>query len=69
MLRFLGFSLHLVETAWVYKNKETGALVVLPVFPDEMEVLPYDLLAVRSILETYGIADPTDFALKLQKAS
>jgi hypothetical protein len=27
------------------------------------------LLAVRSILQAYGIADPTDFATQLHKAS
>jgi hypothetical protein len=70
LLRSIGFAVHLVENeARLYKNAETGALVALPIFPDEKEVFPHHLLAVRSILQAYGLADPTDFDKKLQKAS
>ena len=70
MLRSLGFSVRLLEgKARVYKEEATGALVALPLLPPDKEVLPRHLLAVRSILQAYGIADATDFATKLQKAS
>jgi hypothetical protein len=70
VLRSLGFAVHLVEdTARLYKNEATGALVALPRVPEQEEVFPHHLLAVRSILQAYGLADPTDFDKKLQKAS
>ncbi len=70
VLRSLGFAYHLAEDkVRVYKNEETGALVALPPFPEDQEVFPHHLLAVRSILHAYGLADPTDFDKKLQKAS
>ena len=69
-LRSLGFSLRGVEEKKkVFIHAGTGALVVYPEFPLDEPVLPRHLLAVRSILQAYGIADPTDFATKLQKAS
>jgi hypothetical protein len=70
VLRSLGFSLRAVEEKnKVYRHEGTGALVVIPQFPPGERVLPRHLLAVRSILQAYGIADPTDFATRLQKAS
>jgi hypothetical protein len=66
----LGFSLRVVEEKnKVYRHEETGALVVLPELPPKDPVLPRHLVAVRSILQAYGIADPTDFAMQLQKVS
>jgi hypothetical protein len=71
VLRSLGFSVHVIEEkkARLYKEEETGALVALPLLPLDKEVLPHHLLAVRSILQAYGIAEAADFATKLQKAS
>jgi hypothetical protein len=70
VLRSLGFSLRAVEDKnKVYHHEGTGALVVFPEFPPDDPVLPRHLVAVRSILEAYGIADPADFATQLQKAS
>jgi hypothetical protein len=70
VLRSLGFSLgDQVENNKVYHHEDTGADVVFPVFPDGDEVQPRHLLGARSILDAYGIADPLDFAAKLQKAS
>jgi hypothetical protein len=70
VLRSLGFTVRLVdEKATVYKNEETGAIVALPPVPEDKEVAPHHLLAVRSILEAYGLANPADFDKKLQKAS
>jgi hypothetical protein len=68
-LRSLGFSYSGVkEMNRVYLHKETGALVVYPEFPPDELVLPRHLQTVRAILNAYGIADPTDFEAKLQRA-
>ena len=71
VLRGLGFSAHLAEEekARVYQDKETGALIALPLLPDTMEVLPRHLLMVRTVLHNYGIAEPTDFTTQFQKTS
>jgi hypothetical protein len=71
VLRSFGFTCRLttLETpAHVYEDKETGARIVLPPFPEADKVLEYHLIMVRTTLDSYGIADPTDFAAKLQKA-
>ena len=69
VLRSLGFSLRAVEEKnKVYCHEGTGALIVLPELPPEEPVLPRHLLAVRSILQAYAIADPMDFARQLQLA-
>jgi hypothetical protein len=52
----------------VYRHEETGALVVFAEFPPDESVVPLHLETVRAILNAYGIADPTSFAAKLQKA-
>jgi hypothetical protein len=68
-LRALGFACRGVqEKNKVYRHEETGALVVFPEFPAAEAVLPRHLVAVRAILEAYGIADPLEFAATLQKA-
>ena len=70
VLRSLGFSLRAVkEKNKVYHHEGTGALVVFPEFPPDDPVLPCHLLAARSILQAYGIADPADFTTQLQKAN
>jgi hypothetical protein len=70
-LRSLGFARRLLKgdpPAVRYEHKESGALVSLPPFPEKDKVLDYHLVAVRTILDGYGIADPTAFAAELQKA-
>jgi hypothetical protein len=70
VLRALGFSLRGVEeNNKVFVHERTGAVVVFPVFPPHDPVLPRHLLAVKSILQAYGIADPAGFTTELQKAS
>jgi hypothetical protein len=63
VLRSLGFSVQIteqpVQARW-YDHEETGALIALPLFPDSDKVLPRHLLAVRSVLEAYGIVVPFD---------
>jgi hypothetical protein len=71
VLRSLGFSCRLVKKdppVRVYEHKETGALIMTPPFPDDDHVLEYHLVNARVMLDQFGIADPTVFAAKLQKA-
>jgi hypothetical protein len=70
-LRALGFSCRLLEReppARVYEHKEAGALFTVPPFPESDKVLDYHLVAARTTLDNFGIADPTAFAAELQKA-
>ena len=70
-LRSLGFASRLVEKEVVsrrYEHPETGAVILLPAFPDTDQVLEYHLVTVRVTLDSFGIADPTTFAARLQKA-
>jgi hypothetical protein len=70
VLHALGFSLRGVEeNNKVFFHQATGALVVYPEFRPEVPVLPRHLLAVKSILKAYGIADPVGFTREVQKAS
>ncbi len=50
------------------KTKESGALIMLPPFPESDRVLDYHLIMVETTLDGFGIADPKVFAAKLQKA-
>jgi len=71
VLRSLGFTCRVVELdgeARVYEDKESGALIILPPFPESDRVLEYHLIMVRTTLDGFGIADPKVFAAKLQKA-
>ena len=70
MLEALGFTFHGIEEKnKVFSHEGTGALIVFPAFPPDDVVLPRHLLAVRAILDAYGIADPLDLSAKPQKAS
>ena len=69
-LRSLGFTCRLVTRrveSRVYEHKLTDAMFILPAFPETDHVLDYHLLGVRTSLDLYGIADPTEFAAKLTK--
>jgi hypothetical protein len=69
VLRSLGFSVRVVEEKTrIYKHEATGALVFLPERPAGESAIPHHLVAVRKILEDYGIADPVDFATSLRNA-
>jgi hypothetical protein len=71
VLRILGFSCRLLTEdppARVYQHKSSGAVIMLPAFPESDNVLDYQLVAVRMQLDANGIADPTAFAAELQKA-
>ena len=70
VLRSLGFSKRLIENRAIgvqYTHKETGAVVTLPLFPDDDYVLDYHLAGVRTMLDGFGVADPSVFDAKLKK--
>src|SRR5690242_11347972 len=48
-----------------YEHAPSGALILLPAYPEEDKILEYHLLMVRTTLENFGIADPTTFDKKL----
>lgn len=71
VLRSLGFSCRLATLqtpARVYEDKTSEARITLPPFPESDHVLEHHLILVRTTLDAFGIADPTVFAAKLQKA-
>ncbi len=71
VLRSLGFSCRLATVrvpARVYEDTESGARITLPRFPETDRVLEHHLILVRTTLDSFGIADATVFAAKLQKA-
>jgi hypothetical protein len=74
VLRGLGFSVRIsrgdgfVADNRVYEHPESGAVIYLPVFPEEEKVIPRHLLAVRTTLDLFGVDDPLDFDAKLQSA-
>ena len=71
VLRSLGFSCRLVKgqpPARHYEHQETGAFITVPPFPESDRVLEHHLVTAQVTLDGFGIADPTVFAAKLQKA-
>jgi hypothetical protein len=71
VLRSLGFTCHMVledPPARVYQHKQSGASLMMPPFPDKDRVLEYHLVTAQVMLDEHGIAAPTVFAAKLQKA-
>jgi hypothetical protein len=71
VLRSLGFArrqLNQDKPARLYDHEETGASIILPAFPDKARVLEHHLVTARVMLDEFGIADPTVFEAKLQKA-
>jgi hypothetical protein len=71
VLHSLGLTCRLVTLevpTRVYEHEQYGPLFMLPPFPESDRVLDYHLIGVRTILDANGIADPTTFAAKLQKA-
>ena len=69
VLQSLGFTCRVLRqeppARW-YEHRETGAIVTLPMLPENHRMLPQDLAAVQGTLRVYGIADPLDFAAKLK---
>jgi hypothetical protein len=70
-LRSLGFARSVFNKdggAVRYDHKQTGALIVLPLLPEDDRVYDYHLVGVRGTLDNFGVADPSVFEAKLQKA-
>jgi hypothetical protein len=70
VLRALGFSCWSSRTAPPARvsEHESGATCTTPPFPMDDFVLDYHLIAARTILDLFGIADPKVFDAKFQKA-
>ena len=47
---------------------QAGAVILLPTYAESEKVFEHHLIAVRTELDNFGIADPTVFAAKLHKA-
>jgi hypothetical protein len=69
VLRGFGLSCRLVThdppPARVYEHKESGAIVMTPPFPMTDFVLEHHLVAARTILDLFGIAEPKVFNARL----
>jgi hypothetical protein len=71
VLKSFGFKRSVFEThakGVYYEHKETGASIKLPLFPKDDYVLDYHMIMVRGTLDDFGVANPTVFDAKLQKA-
>lgn len=71
VLRSLGFSYRPARhdpPGHVYEHTETGAVIMLPAFAERDRIFEHQLAAVRTELDNFGLANPSVFAAKLQKA-
>jgi hypothetical protein len=69
VLRELGFAVREPEPGTrVYKHAGTGALLAFPVLPEHAAVREHHLVGTRMTLDAFGLADPPDFAARLQHA-
>ncbi len=71
VLRSLGFSCRPARhdpPGRIYEHKESGAVIMLPVVAESDKVFEHHLAAARTELDNFGLADPSVFAAKLQKA-
>jgi hypothetical protein len=67
LMRSLGFSVHLLEGEARGYQHESGARLTLPNLPEQETVLPRHLMAVRTILEAFGIPEPAELAQPTQR--
>ena len=51
------------------QTSTTGVVIMLPAFAEDDRVFEYHLAAVRSEVDNFGLAKPSVFAAKLQKAA
>lgn len=71
VLRSLGFSHRPAKhdpPGHIYEHKASGAVIMLPELAESDTLFEYQLAAVRTELDNFGLADPSVFAAKLQKA-
>lgn len=69
VLRALGFSVRDPDPETRVYEHESGARLIIPVFPERKMAYPHHLAATRMILDYFGIMDPPEFESRLQKAS
>ncbi|MBA4066190.1 MAG: hypothetical protein C0501_21240 [Isosphaera sp.] len=69
ILREYGFSVSVYQKdTRVYKHPATGALLAFPILPADTAVRPHHMVGTRMTLDAFGIADPPEFAARLQQA-
>ena len=69
VLRALGFTVREPDPdTRVYKHPRPARSFAFPTLPDRTPVREHHLVASRMTLEAFGIADPPEFAMRLQKA-
>ncbi len=71
VLRSLGFACRPTTDdppGRTYEHKKSGAVIMLPEFPANDRVYEHHLIIARAELEHFGLAEPSVFAAKLQKA-
>jgi hypothetical protein len=71
VLRSLGFSCRPSRNdppGRVYEHKKAGAMILLPAIAETEKVFVHHLVSARVELDHFGIAAPTVFNAKLQKA-
>jgi predicted RNA binding protein YcfA (HicA-like mRNA interferase family) len=69
-LRCFGFTVREPQPgALVYEHAETGALIILPKFPDNDRVYWHHLADSRGTLDSFGIASAAEFANRLSISS
>ena len=71
-LSLLGVSRRQVKdnpAANVYEHSETGPIIVLPAYPESDRVLDYHLAALRTLLDNFGIADPSSIRCRTSEMS
>jgi hypothetical protein len=68
VLRAYGFAVREPEPGLrVYKHPG-GALLLIPLLPDTDQVPGHHVVGTRMVLDAFGIADPPEFAARLEKA-
>jgi hypothetical protein len=58
----LGFSVHALKGGALGYQHESGARLIFPNLPDQDKVMPRHLVAVRVVLEAFGIDEPPPLA-------
>jgi hypothetical protein len=72
VLRSFGLSSRLINgepPARAYEHPQYGLLFTVPTFPMTDHVLDYHLIAARTLLDQFGVADPKKFDAKLRKVA
>jgi hypothetical protein len=71
VLRSLGFSCRPARhdpPGLVYEHKATGAIIMLPMVSESDPVAKHHLVAAQTEADNFGLANPSVFTAKLQRA-